>query len=139
MDWLGTAAANAGMGFVGHGIREGLRGLASLVGSEVLRRVAGSTPVTALIFAVLAQAWLTYRLRRGRMDARGYGLGTARNLGSTVGSVLGAVVAAVVLSVVPILGTFVGIILGSFIGSLVGGWGLRFILARAWSAEPQAA
>mgnify|MGYP004167550129 CR=1 FL=1 len=136
MEWIGNAAAGAGLGFVGHGLREGLRLVAGLIGSEVLRRLAGSTPVTALIFAALAQGWLTYRLRRGRLDARGYGLGTARNLGSTVGSVLGAVVAAVLLSVVPVFGTVVGIVVGSFIGSLVGGWGLRSILARAWEPDP---
>jgi len=139
MEWLGSTVANTGLGVVAHGLRELLRGAATLIGSEVLRKLAGSTPVTALLFAILAQLWLTWRLRRGRLDPRGYGLGTARNLGATVGSVLGAVLAAMVLSIVPVLGTVVGIVVGSFLGSLVGGWGLRWVLAQAWSPEPHAA
>lgn len=136
MKLVKSAAAGAGKGIVATAIREVLRFFAGMTGSVILRSVAGSTPFTALIFAAVEQAWLTWRLRRDRIDTRGYVLGSVRNAGAATGSVLGAMVMAVALSVVPIIGTVIGLMIGSFLGSLVMGYGLMGILALAWRPDP---
>lgn len=137
MDWLLGGVAGAGKGLVATAVREVVRVAGSFVGSELVRKLAGSTPITAIIFAVVEQVWLTWRYRRGKIGLRRYFLGTVRNAGSTAGSVLGAVVMAIFLSVVPVLGTFVGLLIGSFLGSLIVGYGARTAVALAWKPEDE--
>lgn len=122
-------------GLLGRLFRSALTGMAKFVGSIVMRRLAGSTPITTLLFAVIEQVVLSVQYRRNALAYRDFVLATARNLGATSGSVLGAVALAALLSVVPILGTVLGVFVGSFIGSIVGGEGLKRILDWAWD-EP---
>ena len=125
-------------GLLGRMFRSALTGMAKFVGSMVMRRLAGSTPITTLLFAIVEQVVLSVQYRRKTLPYRDFVLATARNLGATSGSVLGAVAFAALLSVVPILGTILGVFVGSFIGSIVGGEGLKRVLDWAWD-EPASA
>ena len=135
MEFVKHQAAGVGLHVVAHALKAVLNHLGMLVGSTVLRRIAGSTPFTALAFALLQQTWLTWRLRRGRIDGRRYGLGTANNVGSTLGALLGAALGGAVLSIIPVIGTIVGVFLGSFVGSLVLGLAFQGALALAWDKD----
>lgn len=120
------AAAAGGRTAAALTLKEGAKQLASRTGAETLRRAAGSTAGTAVVFALVEQGIDTVALARGQIDGREYGARACGTLATSGGAYGGALAGAALGSAVPVVGTALGAVVGSIVGALsVGALGRR--------------
>ena len=118
----GKGAASAGVTTAGAlTLKEGGKALGSTLGSETLRKVAGSNVGTAVAFGAVEVLGDTVKLARGEISSGEYGKSVATTAGRAAGGYGGASMGATFgTAILPGVGTGIGSLGGAVVGGMAG-------------------
>lgn len=103
------------------GMKEAAKAGARQLGSETLKRAAGSNPATAVAFGVAELGWDAIKYANGDISGDEMKERACGTVGSTGGAMGGAAAGAALGSVVPVVGTAIGGVIGGIVGGMSGG------------------